>query len=115
MLELNIPASFARFRQRFGLSKTAVAKTLGIKPPSYEYETPNKNNNPTAKNLFKLAKAYRVSIDYLLGLTDDPTPKWEVDSEGNIVPDKLVDESGEYATRAELTELKATLAAKGII
>lgn len=30
--------------------------------------------NPTAPTLEKLAKALDTSVDYLLGLTDDPTP-----------------------------------------
>ena len=76
--ELNIPASFGRFRKEFGLKKTAVATALGIQPPSYGYETEGKNNNPNAKTLFKLAKAFNVSTDYLLGLTDDPRPVDEI-------------------------------------
>ena len=54
--ELNIPATFGRFREDFKLTKTAVAAALGIKPPSYGYETEGKNNNPNAKTLFRLAK-----------------------------------------------------------
>ena len=76
--ELNIPASFGRFRKEFGLKKTAVAAALGIQPPSYGYETEGKNNNPNTKTLFKLAKAFNVSTDYLLGLTDDPRPVDEI-------------------------------------
>ena len=30
---------------------------------------------PTAANLIKLAAYYKTSTDYLLGLTDDPTPR----------------------------------------
>ena len=37
-----------------------------------------KNNNPNAKTLFKLAKTFNVSADYLLGLTDDPRPVDEI-------------------------------------
>ena len=48
--ELNIPATFGRFREDFKLTKTAVAAALGIKPPSYGYETEGKNNNPNAKH-----------------------------------------------------------------
>lgn len=74
---LTTAESFKRFRKDFNLSKTDVAKVLGIKLPSYEYEKQKSNGKfvaPTATTLIKLAKHYNVSTDYLLGLTDDPRP-----------------------------------------
>ena len=74
---LTIAESFKRFRRQFKLSKTDVARTLNIKLPSYAYETVEKNGKaryPGGEILIKLAKAYNVSTDYLLGLSDNPKP-----------------------------------------
>lgn len=73
---LTIAESFKRFREHFQLSKTDVAKTLGIKLPSYVYETESKNVYPNGATLIKLATAYNVSTDYLLGLSDNPDPNY---------------------------------------
>lgn len=79
--ELNVTKGLQRFRQNFRLTKTAAADAMGIRPSSYqEYEQTGKGNNPTIKTLYRLAKAFNVSIDYLVGLTDDPTPRWKVDT-----------------------------------
>ena len=78
--DLDIAASIGRFRKQFGLTKTALATALGIKAPSYELEREDRTNNPGVKTIFKLAVAYGVSTDYLLGLTDNPTPHWKVDA-----------------------------------
>lgn len=110
--ELNIPASFGRFRKEFGLKKTAVAAALGIQPPSYGYETEGKNNNPNAKTLFKLAKAFNVSTDYLLGLTDDPRPVDVILAELSATKEKPAPAENDIDARlaaleAQFAELKA--------
>ena len=105
---LNVPASFARFRKFKGLTKTAVSNALGITPPAYEYETPGKSANPTASRLFTLAVTFNVSIDYLLGLTDDPRPVNQILAENAAALQAAQKASTpEYATRAEIEELKA--------
>ena len=73
---LSIPDSFRRFRKQYNLTQTDVARTLGIKPPSYEYERKCKGKvvYPNGSTLIKLATAYNVTTDYLLGLSDDPRP-----------------------------------------
>ena len=71
---LSIPDSFRRFRKQYNLTKTDVARTLGIKLPSYEYERKGKVVYPNGSTLIKLATAYNVTTDYLLGLSDDPRP-----------------------------------------
>lgn len=105
---LNIAASFARFRKYKGLTKTAVSNALGVKPAAYEYETPGKSANPTASRLFTLAATYNVSVDYLLGLTDDPRPVNQILAE-NAAAMKAATAPPEYATRAEMEELRARL------
>lgn len=82
--ELNISESFKRFRSEFNLSKADVAGALGIAVISYDYEKQGKSSNPTSKTLFKLAKAYNVSVDYLLGLTDDPRTAEQILEETKI-------------------------------
>lgn len=69
---MTISESLKRFRNDFNLSQKAVADSLGIKPQSYVYET--KGVIPSAAVIVKLATIYNVSADYLLGLTDDPSP-----------------------------------------
>ncbi len=58
-------------REDKDLNQTAVAKMLGMSQTGYsKYET-GENDVPTAI-LIKLANFYGVSIDYLLGQTDNP-------------------------------------------
>ncbi|MBQ6702508.1 MAG: helix-turn-helix transcriptional regulator [Clostridia bacterium] len=53
------------------LNQTTVAKMLGMSQTGYsKYET-GENDIPTAI-LIKLSKFYDVSIDYLLGQTNNP-------------------------------------------
>ena len=103
--ELNIPASFRRFREKFGLTKTAAADAMGIRPSSYhEYEQTGKGNNPTIKTLYRLAKTFNVSIDYLVGLTDDPTPNWNNAVEKTAEPVPLPEKSSPESDAISLTE-----------
>lgn len=70
---MKIAESLRRFRKKFGLSQKDIADVLEIKQPSYApYET--KDVTPSANVIIKLAKAYNVSSDYLLGLVDEPRP-----------------------------------------
>lgn len=56
------------------LSQAEFAKVLGMSQTGYsKYET-GENDIPTAV-LIKIAKFYKVSVDYLLGLTDDPSAR----------------------------------------
>ena len=59
-------------RQDKDLTQKQIADTLGMSQTGYsKYET-GENDIPTAI-LIKLSVFYNTSIDYLLGLTDDPT------------------------------------------
>lgn len=59
-------------RQDHDFSQSSLAKLLGMSQTGYsKYET-GENDIPTVV-LIKLADLYNVSIDYLLGQTDDPT------------------------------------------
>ncbi|MCM1305976.1 MAG: helix-turn-helix domain-containing protein [Bacteroides sp.] len=58
-------------REDCDLNQTAVAKMLGMSQTGYsKYET-GENDVPTAV-LIKLADFYGTSVDYLLGLTNNP-------------------------------------------
>lgn len=61
-------------REDRDLNQTKVAQMLGMSQTGYsKYET-GENDIPTAV-LIKLARFYDVSVDYLLGETDDPKRK----------------------------------------
>lgn len=61
-------------REDNDLNQTDVANILNMSQTGYsKYET-GENDIPTAV-LIKLAKFYNVSIDYILELTDNPSPK----------------------------------------
>ncbi|MDO4397744.1 MAG: helix-turn-helix transcriptional regulator [Oscillospiraceae bacterium] len=56
-------------REDCDLSQTALAKKLGMSQTGYsKYET-GENDIPTAI-LIKLSNIYNVSIDYMLGISD---------------------------------------------
>ena len=58
-------------REDRDLNQTTVAKMLGMSQTGYsKYET-GENDIPTS-TLIKLAQFYDTSVDYLLGLTDNP-------------------------------------------
>jgi transcriptional regulator with XRE-family HTH domain len=57
-------------RENAHLSQKYVAITLGISSPSVANWERGKTN-PTQENIVKLADLYGVSVDYLLGRTDD--------------------------------------------
>jgi len=61
-------------RQDRDLTQVQIAKAIGMSQTGYsKYET-GENDIPTAI-LIKLAVFYDTSVDYLLGLTDNPSRK----------------------------------------
>lgn len=58
-------------REDKDLTQTEIAKMLGMSQTGYsKYET-GENDIPTSI-LIKLAEFYTTSVDYILGLTDNP-------------------------------------------
>lgn len=56
-------------RKQYKYTQRQMAGILGISQPSYiRYE--NDTSEPTQENLVKLADAFDVSVDYLLGRSD---------------------------------------------
>ena len=71
--ELKIGGSLKRFRKEFKLTQDNVADTIGIMRPAYSNYEGNKNM-PSVDTVMKIAIAYNVSMDYLVGLSDMPRP-----------------------------------------
>lgn len=58
-------------REDRDLTQTQVAKVLGMSQTGYsKYETGE--NDPSTQVLIALADYYHVSVDYLLGRTENP-------------------------------------------
>ena len=67
---MEVADALKRFRKEQGLSQIDVARVLGITRQSYNsYE---KDAMPNSRLIIKLADAYNVSADYLLGRIDTP-------------------------------------------
>ena len=64
--------TFGEILQKRGLSLYRVAKDTGI-PKSVVYEWASGEREPISKYLLTLADYFDVSLDYLVGRSDDPT------------------------------------------
>ena len=74
-------------RKTNNLTQQEMADMLSIKRPTYtNYE--NGKIQPPVDKLELIAEHFHVSIDYLMGRTDDPTPYRDVDSDLNGSPDE---------------------------
>ena len=58
-----------------GLNKRTLAKQLGISSGHFA-DWESGRSKPTADRIVTIAKYFNVSTDYLLGLTDNPTPHY---------------------------------------
>ncbi|MBR1645192.1 MAG: helix-turn-helix domain-containing protein [Selenomonadaceae bacterium] len=70
---MEIPTALKRFRQSLKLSQRQLSEKIGVPYQSYqtyEYGT----STPSAKVIVRIAQAFDVSTDYLLGLSDTPRP-----------------------------------------
>lgn len=68
---MELGRSLRRFRKDFKLTQREAAAAAGIVPEAYqkyEYE----KNVPLTTVLVKIANFYNVSLDYLVGRTDNP-------------------------------------------
>ena len=62
-----------RLRKMKGLTQVDMAKILGIGRSTYtHYEIEDRHRTPDLKTLSKLADIHSVTVDYLIGRTDDP-------------------------------------------
>lgn len=68
---MTIAEALKRFRGDFKLTQRDVANAAGMMTEAYQKYEYGKNV-PLVTVLIKLADAYNVSVDYLLGRTDNP-------------------------------------------
>ena len=72
---MTIAESLKRFRKECNLSQREVAEVWGATPQAYQIYERNKDPViPSAEVLKKIAVAFNVSMDYLVGLSDEPRP-----------------------------------------
>lgn len=70
-------------REDKDLTQENLAKKLNMKREQYRrYETGI--NEIKASHIIMFAKFYNVSADYILGLTNEPTNKWNIKNQLNI-------------------------------
>lgn len=75
MTEMTIADALKRFRKEQHLSQREVAEVWGVTPQAYQIYERNKDAvMPSADKLKTLAVAFNVSMDYLVGLSDEPRP-----------------------------------------
>lgn len=70
---MNLAERLRERRERRGLKNSQVATYLGLSTAHVSYLEGGKRE-PSLDLLVRLAEYYRCSVDYLLGLTDDPRP-----------------------------------------
>ena len=63
-------------RKRLGLRQGALAEKAGIDAGNLSELEHGHKPSARIETLASLAAILHVSADYLLGLTDDPTPRW---------------------------------------
>ena len=61
-------------RKQKGETQSDLAAILGLKKAQVS-EMENGNSSTTPEKLALICEHYKVSADYLLGLSDDPTPR----------------------------------------
>ena len=125
---MTIAESLKRFRKAFGLSQKDVANVLGIKQPSYAvYES---STIPSTRMVIKLADHYNISLDYLLGRTDNPRPYDKSATQGTpsekpvvqesvpaklqVVPSNVPREKPVESLQSRLARIESALTANGI-
>lgn len=72
-----IPLILKYVRNQKGYSQAKIAEILNTTPQQvwkYESENPKYNQEIPVRHIITLTRLYNVSADYLLGLTDVPTP-----------------------------------------
>lgn len=80
---------FKKLRTKKGWTQEEIAERLGVSRPSIAgYES--KDRVPRKEMLNKIADLFGVSIDYLLGRTDEPDQQEEKSDPDKIIAEKLL-------------------------
>lgn len=78
-----LPEKLKALRNEMGISQASLADTLGLSQQAIgKWETGN--SEPDTDMLIKLASLFNVSVDYLLGRTEDRNPIKEDDMPPNV-------------------------------
>ena len=103
---MELTESLKRFRKNFNLKQKDVAEVLGVTPQAYQvYES---KVTPSASIIIKIATAFGVSADYLLGLTDKPRP---LDLPSEDTENETIDIA---ALQSKVNKIESALSAQGI-
>lgn len=78
---MNFSDRLRYLRKSLGVTCKEVYEAIGASQPSY-YRYENGDSEPSTQKLIALAKYFNVSIDYLVGRTDNPA----IDNENTAVP-----------------------------
>ena len=68
-------------RKKYGETQKALAAVMGV-GDTQVIGIEHGRNTTTAERIARICEHYKVSADYLLGLTDDPEPKYKAETEG---------------------------------
>ncbi len=74
MVEPMIGERIRALRERDGVSQAALARRLDASTMAINFLENGTTKAPHIDRLIALAQFFRVSLDYLVGLTDVPTP-----------------------------------------
>jgi transcriptional regulator with XRE-family HTH domain len=70
---MSIQARVKALRKQLDITQEDLAQAIGVRSASYA-RWERSNRDCYAKNLARMALTLKTSADYLLELTDDPTP-----------------------------------------
>ena len=84
---MTVAEALRRFRKEFRLTQKDVADVLEVTPQAYQvYEVKVK---PSAEVIIKIADAFNISADYLLGRCDNPKGLKSMDIDSEFVQSAL--------------------------
>lgn len=91
---MNLGERLKEQRLRTKLTAGQIAVALGFSDV-FIYQLESGVKKPSLDTLMRLARRYKTSTDYLLGLTDDPSPSSSPDDETALTPEqqKLMQET----------------------
>jgi len=98
-----------QLREEKGLTRVQVAKEFAVSPSTYGKWELGKRK-PDSDTMIKLAELYQVSVDYLLGTTDNPMPaseKKEVSIRDEDIKFALWGEAKDEITEEEMEDVRA--------
>jgi len=96
-------------RKQKGLSQKQVADFLRITQQAYSNYA-NGRREPDYDTLIKISNFYEVSVDYILGQSDDPSPSNKKNTVGTKPPDNKKSDSNEQEPDDEVDETESYVA-----